>query len=311
MNATNSELNNQEFEKLQLHIKMRSGEYCAARVGVTLTFFYAKAMQELVEVVKTLLDLYQAFISPKAIRSLINLSGTGKTYSKQGLDTLFRHLAREKTDYSSINLSSGEPGHVGDYGFQFYGSDLKNEDIHPFEACCCIMEFPVDVLAPHQRKRFEEFTTTIAEVAPFESGSAGYSFKHLGLMWRGQAMPWIAQQALHYLAVDISNHCFDNVARRRLVNVNWLTLIGQQVCEDLGGEARIREQLSPEIIMQPLRYGVLLIAGDTPPVGDVQQGLQDIKWLKEMAAFTKYVRARMELGFGNSTFRRTWINRFD
>lgn len=70
-------------------------------------------------------------------------------------------------------------------------------------------------------------------------------------------------------------------------------------------------QLSPEVGMQSFTNGIMLITGDTPPIGDTNGDLQDIRWLKEVAALTKPVRAKMEIGFGSPTFRRTWLNRLD
>jgi hypothetical protein len=88
-------------------------------------------------------------------------------------------------------------------------------------------------------------------------------------------------------------------------------LLGNDLVENLGGEPRIREQLSPEVLIRPLQTGLMLIAGETVPIGDVNRGLQDVRWLKEVAALTKPVRARMEIGFGSDTFRHGWLDRLD
>jgi len=93
--------------------------------------------------------------------------------------------------------------------------------------------------------------------------------------------------------------------------VSWITLLGHIVSGDLGGVNHIRERLSPEVRMRSLKHGNMLVAGDTPPIGDVNNGLHDLRLLKEVTAVTKRSRAHYAIGFGNSTFRKTWLTRID
>lgn len=301
----------QKLDELQLLLKVRSGEYSAARVGVTLVIYYAKPMRELVDIVRKLLDCYLSFIPETAIRSTLSTTGVWREFTKQSLTAGLRKLAAEGADYRSIHLSSGTPANVGEYGFHFFGSNFSRVDISPRKTCSCIMEFPVGVLDQDQKRSLEDFAAAVAEIEVFESGHGGYAFKHLSETWRDQALSWIAQRAQRYVALDISYDSFRRVARGRVVNVSWITLLGNTVVEALDGTTRIREKLSPEVIIRPLKTGLLLVAGDTPPVGDVNRGAQDIQWLKEVAALTKPVRARMEIGFGSDAFRRGWLDRLD
>jgi hypothetical protein len=297
---------------LELNVKMRSGNYCAACGGVSLVLYYGKPMHELAGVVAELLNLYQSFIPKNALRSLCSPTGLWKPLTKPGVATLFRGISKEKTDYASIILSSGEPpGNIGDYGFYFFGSNFHNPELYPQETCSVFMYFPYEVLTTEQRQRFEEFVIKVTDVAPFESGFAGYAFKNLAYLWRNEAMQWISEQAAKYLAFDIGYDSFDNVARRWVVNVSWITLLGHIVSGDLGGVDHLREQLSPEVRMRSLKHCNMLVAGETPPIGDVNNGLQDLRLLKEVAAVTKRSRAHYAIGFGSKTFRKTWLNRID
>jgi hypothetical protein len=301
----------QVLNELQFQLKLRDGDYCAARTGVTLVMFYGKPMRELAAVVTRLLERYLSFIPEGAIRCALSPSGEWREFKKQGLRAAIRRLTAEDADYEAIHLSSGAPGHVGEYGFHFYGSNFTRPEISPRETCACIMEFPVMALAREEKNRFAEFAAEIAEVEPFESGYGGYAFKHLFETWRNKALGWIAQRAQRFVALDISYDNLRRAARGRVANVSWVTLLGSTLVEQLGGESRIREQLSPEILLRPLQTGLMLIAGDMAPVGDANRGLHDIQWLKEVARLTKPVRARMEIGFGSDTFREGWLNRLD
>lgn len=299
------------FDDLQLQLKVRSGEFCAARAGATLVLYYAKPMRELSAVVGALLDRYFSFIPEGAIQSTLSATGVWRPFTKQALTASLRKLGAQETEYRSIHLSSGAPANVGDYGFHFFGSNLSNADIKPRETCACIMEFPAAALEAQARSRFVEFAAAVAEVEPFESGHGGYAFKHLSETWRDQALPWIAQQAQRYRAFDISYDGFKRVARGRVVNVSWLTLLGQALVEQLGGGQGIASQLPTEVVCRAIKTGVMLVAGDSAPVGDTNRPSDDIRWLKAVAALTKPVRASMEIGFGGDRFRHGWLDRFD
>ncbi|WP_457331029.1 type VI immunity family protein [Rhizobacter sp. P5_C2] len=299
------------LEELQLQLNVRSGEYCAARTGVTLVLYYGRSTRNLAGAVGRLVDLYLAAIPEGAMRSTLSATGIWRGYTKQGLSTQLRRLTAQDVEYTSIHLSSGEPAHMGDYGFHFFGSDLSNFELWPRETCSCILEFPLSVLRPGRREHFEDFVAEAAAVEPFESGYAGYAFKHLSETWGDQAMPWIAQKAPRFLGLDISYDSFAEVARRRVVNVSWITLLGQPLVDDLGGEAQIRSQLSSEVRLRSIASGLAIVAGEVPPIGDVNRGPHDLQWLKEVAALTRPVRASMEIDFGSETFRRTWLSRLD
>ena len=292
-------------------MKLRSGEYCAARVGVTLVLFYAKPMQELVDAVERLLDRYLAFIPQDAIQSTLSSSGVWRKFTKRSITADLRKFATKGVEYWSINLSSSESANVEDYGFHFFGSDLSHKDISPQETCVCFMEFPTNTLEEDRQQHFVEFAVAAAEIEEFEAGYGGYAFKHHSAPFHNDANRWIAQLAPRYIALDISYDRFKEVARRQLINVSWITLLGNALVQDLHGENSIRSQLSPRVSVKSLQNGLLLIAGESPPVGDVNRGAQDIEGLKEVAALTKPVRAKMEIGFGSDTFRHGWLDRFD
>jgi hypothetical protein len=218
----------------------------------------------------------------------------------------------EGADYDSVNLSSDAAGAVGEYGFNFSGSNLLNPDIRPRETCSCSLEFPKEVVNPDRRSQFAELVARVAELCPFESGFAGYAFKHAPeASWRNDALTWISQRAQRFLALDISYDGFERVARGRVVTASWITLLGVPVVAQLGGEAAIRAKLSAEIAIRPLKTGLMIVAGEHPPIGDVNRGATDVALLKEVAALTKPVRAQMEIGFGSEEFRHGWLNRFD
>jgi hypothetical protein len=309
--STASDLDERAVNDLQLQLKVRSGEYCAARLGVTLVVYYARPMRELAGVVGRLADLYLSFIPDGSIQSMLSTTGVWRDFTKQSLAAGLRKLTAEGAEYRSIHFGSGAPANVGEYGFHFFGSTLSHADVSPLETCALVLEFPCSALEDDAKQRFEEFVVTVTELAAFESGYGGYAFKHLFETWRDQALPWIAQRAQRYLGVDISYDSFRRAARGRVVNVSWITLLGAEVTELLGGVGRIREQITSEVHVKSLTTGLLIVAGETVPIGDTNRGARDLRLLKEVALLTKPVRAKMEIGFGSDAFRSGWLDRFD
>jgi Type VI immunity for VRR-NUC len=295
---------------LQLTLNVRSGAFSAVRAGVTLVLYYAKPMRDMTQAVGKFVEEYLAVVPEGSIRSMLTPSGVWREFTIDSVKRRVRRLSADGLDYSSLHISSGAPANVGDYGLHFFGSNLKNTDIKPDEACASIFEFPL-MIARDEPHRFIDFAARIAEIEPFESGFGGYAFKHLSETWRDQALAWIGQHAPRYLALDISYDTLRNGARGHVVNVSWLTLLGQSVVAALGGEPAIREKVSPRIVVRPLSTGLMLLVGERPPVGDVNRGATDIGPLKEVAALTKGVRAKVQVGFGGDSFRTRWLNRFD
>jgi hypothetical protein len=91
-----------------------------------------------------------------------------------------------------------------------------------------------------------------------------------------------------------------------------LTIINTSLAETLGGLAAIRSRLSTAVVVIPIAGGVLLRAGDTPTVGDMNLGGGDLGAVKEVARLTRNIRiGKRVLFYGAEEFRHNWVNRFD
>lgn len=304
-------LGDSALENLELILRLRAGEFTAAKAGISLVLYYSKPMRELANFVRNMLERYIGFIPANSIQSSLSPSGVWRPFSPQGLGSAIRRLTVEGADYRSIHLSSGSPASVGAYGFHFFGSNFLAKGVNPLETCACVAEFPVQMLKSPGVDALQEFVADVVSIEPFESGHCGYAFNHLARTWREQALTWIAQQAPRYIGFDIGYDAFRDVAKGRVVNVSWMTLLGNPVVDVLGGDEKIRSMVSHQVSIRKLPTGLMLIASDRPPIGDVNRGARDIGALKEVAAITKTVRAKMEIGFGGDSFRQGWQRRFD
>ena len=81
----------------------------------------------------------------------------------------------------------------------------------------------------------------------------------------------------------------------------------------------MRARLSAAVDVQPLKFGTLLVAGETPPLGEVNRQSPDIDPLREVAALTRpyWIDDQTVINRVLNSFWRgddmgiRWINRFD
>ncbi len=104
----------------------------------------------------------------------------------------------------------------------------------------------------------------------------------------------------------------------RIKCINWLTVLGDSVLEELGGLDVARKALEPDCALYPYTGGVLIQAGPVPQLGDSFKGLIPEAYRK-VARFTQAVRFE---AYRSSLFRVfepmigreeavKWVRRFD
>jgi hypothetical protein len=87
-------------------------------------------------------------------------------------------------------------------------------------------------------------------------------------------LPALGEQAMRFCALDVnapsgtSNHCEHGIK-----SINWLTAVSHRLLERVGGAEAVAKAAGPEIIVHPYSNGALFQAGETPQIGDSQQGL--------------------------------------
>ncbi|QHM71253.1 type VI immunity family protein [Mixta intestinalis] len=104
----------------------------------------------------------------------------------------------------------------------------------------------------------------------------------------------------------------------RIKGVNWLTVLGDALVEELGGLDRCREALEPECHVQPYDGGIVIMAGPMPQLGDTYQGIVPQRYRK-VAAFTRPIRFEdydgelidVDEPLDSREATLQWIRRFD
>ncbi|MGD8914014.1 MAG: DUF3396 domain-containing protein [Candidatus Thiodiazotropha sp.] len=104
----------------------------------------------------------------------------------------------------------------------------------------------------------------------------------------------------------------------RIKGVNWLTVLGNEVLEELGGIESARATLEPDCTLHEYDGGIVIQAGPVPQLGDAYHNLIPQRYRK-VALFTQPVRFE---DYRSSLFRVfppldgpteavSWVRRFD
>ncbi|EDH5631423.1 hypothetical protein CB172_13415 [Salmonella enterica subsp. enterica serovar Claibornei] len=126
-----------------------------------------------------------------------------------------------------------------------------------------------------------------------------------------------------YPGIDYSNDiCFVRATQgvfNRIKGVNWLTILNDEIVDELGGLEYCKRQLEPECHMESWDGGVIIVAGPIPQAGDTYNNFIPERYRKT-AALTHPVRLSNYRGlkflelkepFDNDTELNKWIKRFD
>ena len=175
------------------------------------------------------------------------------------------------------------------------------------------------------RLRFDELRDCVldwAELLRPAHGSAGFTvIMELGVSIISAA-PYAYATLQQYPGLDIQVPVsFIGKTQgvfNRIKCVNWLTILGDAILEELGGISIVRRALEPECTLHSYSGGIIVQAGSTPRLGDAQRGHIPEQYRK-VAQFTKPVRfmdyeSALFRVFGPMSGREEtekWVKRFD
>ncbi|MCC6522670.1 MAG: DUF3396 domain-containing protein [Polyangiaceae bacterium] len=154
---------------------------------------------------------------------------------------------------------------------------------------------------------------------PVRYGYAGYS---LGVSEEHKQLTakTVYDLAMRFQGLEIHDPlCTALCCETQLKSVNWLTLVSNEMLTPrytgplighVGGMDVLRANLSPEIVLHPIRDGVLIQAGPEPLLGDVNRG-ETLPLYREVAKVLKPIRAETHWPFFGILTANDWMTRFD
>jgi len=219
--------------------------------------------------------------------------------------------------------------------------DPSKFSIHPWESSIFVQS------QSDRRTKWDNRLSYHASSIPVASGSGSLHFE----LWRECVLTWAKRlrpnHGLAGLSIKMSEDTTDGpyiyptlkkytgldayvpldfsmeagTVYNRIKCVNWLTVLGDEIIEELGGLAVLKKALEPECTLYPYPGGVLIQAGEAPRLGDIEvPGSSElIEPYRKVAAITKPVRF---MDYKNELFRvdkslnaedeaRKWVSRFD
>lgn len=167
------------------------------------------------------------------------------------------------------------------------------------------MRFPYAFPGLYNHDKFVEFISTIADKLVYTSG---YASPSLMLDSGGnEAYQRAGGKQLYPLlkkhpGYDVSdNHTAELGKKCR--GARWLTLLGTELLEQLGGKEKLAAQLDPRIELIENRHGLMIRAGKEPELGDLDNGehlpliqsvaraIEPVTTFDEIAPFNGFVPA--------------------
>lgn len=108
---------------------------------------------------------------------------------------------------------------------------------------------------------------------PLDSGYCGYSFVWDESSVDAKALEWAGPLLLRHPGLDYESPvALSNAASEGIVAVSWLTFLGPQITQELGGLKALAKAIPKGGSVLPLGHGgVLLRAGERPELGDVNR----------------------------------------
>lgn len=150
-------------------------------------------------------------------------------------------------------------------------------------------------------------------------GSAGFCFAYtLGREAAKYAWPLMTRHP----GIDYHNKTSFILQSKNIFNkikgVNWLTILSEQLIEELGGISYCKKQVEPLCHIEPYNGGVIIIAGPCPQIGDNHKNIE-LEPYKKVAKLTRPVRMEnyeynfLELNPPLDSFQEfeNWLRRFD
>lgn len=234
--------------------------------------------QDLSAIPRSVLHIYEKFLSlcpPGVLRWYATENMTRhKACTPRALDMLRGWLrpGAPPRDVLSIELKDGARyDDASEHSFFVWGEEqgYPGYGVDANVVRCAFparwaMEKPGELLA---------FAVDACEHFPFHSGHAGFALS-LSPYHQEKSDRAAWGLSIQHPGLDISRSVVDSVALRRegIKGVNWLTMLGREFADRLGGIKALRQQLTDSVGVLPVTAGVILQAGPAPLWGHVNRG---------------------------------------
>ncbi|MCB1917196.1 MAG: DUF3396 domain-containing protein [Rhodocyclaceae bacterium] len=282
-------------------------------------FFLPAPIDETVSAIDQAFELFLAMVPNDCFR-WASVSATSEEWKPFGKTTLARCKAQLRREAAAnrkltyFELADGEiGGSVPRYGITVLGGKLRSN--FPGERTLVQLSFPIDAA---MMERADAFVARLAEIAAVLPVDSGYGSP--AIQWsefnRDQAIGYTRKIIAKHPGYDVNQN---TIGRKRLGSkirgARWLTFLGSEILERLGGREALRKKLPTTFEFISTRSCLVIRAGNLPELGDTVAKL-DTPHLRELAAVLEPATAFDEVALLGSladwdkNALRKWERRF-
>lgn len=248
---------------------------CLARDNLVIVFFDSRPFAQMVEGAAKCVDRYLAMIPSDALRwSIIGVtSDTYKPLPAKDIARCRAMLSASTAKQKDIHFRLLGPESAGpDYRLVVNGYKLPEIRGSGQQASSIEMRFPRESLAAQGVDQLAALVAQMFEDLRCDSGYASIALCYGMESEKDKAHDLIAPTAFRSHGYDVPNnlHTAPQLGVR-CRGARWLTMLGPKLVDRLGGRVALAANLIDGVELIEGAHGVLLRAGRTPEIGDVNR----------------------------------------
>lgn len=303
---------------MEAHVKLEDAQgRCLVRDNLMIVFFGSRPFADMVEGVGKCVDRYFAMLPKDALRwSIIGAtSGTHKALTDKDSARCRSLLTVSTAKQKDIHFRLLGPDPYGpDYQLMVDGNKRPSKEGFLNETNAVEMRFPREFLAERGADAIVATARQMFNELPCDSGYASIALCYGQETAYDKAREVIAPTAFRSHGYDVPNTLYTTTALGdRSRGARWLTMLGTDMVERLGGRAALAARLIDGVDIVEGSHGLLLRAGKEPEIGDVNRR-QSTPLLASVAAAIEPVTFFGDKGlgslFGGPEPRNRWERRF-
>ncbi len=302
------------MDALTRTLRLKGKDFVLVRPGLTLSLYLDLPLAECAPRCADAIEAYLAHIGADTLRTYMADNGTFRPLTPKQISKDLRNLRNLPADSDGYRIlyNQGVESEVGTHAVYFEGSASAEPEPLPDTTQLLRLEFPPPPTEDASwLEPFIGLVCRIANLVPFQSGNAGFAFKHSGVL-QSNVRKEINQLLPRYYGFDPSYDSARMRMRGHVFGAHWLTLLRTDLIQKLGGLDTLRAAL-PQAELRPLDQGLLIRTAKRPPLGDVNRQCRDIGCMPDVARLLRPLRFEVK-GFGQpqEVFdAQAWLARYD
>jgi hypothetical protein len=253
------------------------------RNAVVLAYFIDKPVHKIGDQISAALDTYLKLIPKDCLKWVISNSSSGSwiPFSNRRIAICKKQLEASSIkarDMTSFRLSS-HGAEAPNFQFCFVG---KPKQGFPNSNSLLQMIFPIEMVGADRVDEFFQAILSLSKNLSFHSGYCSPSLLYPPNQ-PCEAYQELCNLALRHPGYDVAENMLAAwTMAGKIRGARWVTLLGTKPLEALGGKEFLRKKFDDSISIIEIGDGVLIRAGQSPELGDVDKQV-DTPLLRSLA----------------------------